>query len=288
MELDVANLTTIISSIPGNVFFKDTECRYIMASHICSMLNTAGRSDFSIIGKTDLEIQVQQELGEKYYNEDKELVQNGGELDYVNEMKFGNLVFYYRIQKKAVYNQQGKIIGVIGMVTDITKETVLQHRLERLSITDVMTGFYNRTYYEMFLSSPLDAKRLPLSIITADFDYLKSVNDKFGHAKGDEYIRTGASIIRENVPEKTNIYRIGGDEFVIELPNCIEGRCQSIMQKIGKDFKLTKIGNVSLSVSLGSFTIENEMQDIAEALKTADKNMYEQKQKHHDSSGVSR
>lgn len=92
MDLNEENLKSIINSIPGNVFFKDTQCRYLYASHLCF-----------IIGKTDPEVQVQKELGEMFYREDCELLKSGGEMEYVSQMQFGNDTYYYKIRNKAVH-----------------------------------------------------------------------------------------------------------------------------------------------------------------------------------------
>ena len=87
----LSELKIILESIPANVFFKDTEGRYQVTSHICEMLNTGGQG--SIIGKTDLEIQPDPKLGRKFYDEDMEIAQTGKEMRYLQEMVFGGVSF---------------------------------------------------------------------------------------------------------------------------------------------------------------------------------------------------
>ena len=275
------NLKAIINAIPGNVFFKDTQCRYVYASHLCSMLNTAGRNDFTIIGKTDLEVQVQKELGEKFYNEDCQLLKSGGEMEYVSEMKFGDATYYYKIQKKTVHVESGEIIGIVGVVTDITQETVLQQELEYISTTDVLTGLNNRASLKRWLESPTPEASFPLSIVSADFDNLKVLNDTHGHYAGDTYLITGAKIMKDTLPEHAKIYRTGGDEFFIVIPKCTEEECNSYISQISKAFQERDIEGVQMSISLGAVTLTDSNQNITEAFYAADDRMYEQKRKHH-------
>ncbi len=284
MDMNAEDLRAIINAIPGNVFFKDTECRYLYASHLCSMLNTAGRPDFTIIGKTDLEVQVQKELGEQYYREDQELLRSGGELEYVSRMQFGSDIYYYKIQKRAVHSSiDGKdtIIGVVGVVTDITQETVLRQRLEYLSSTDALTGLKNRASLMLWLSGPFPADSLPLTIISADFDNLKILNDSYGHDAGDNYLKTGTKLMQDILPEESLIYRTGGDEFLITVPHCDEGKSRSLMEKIEKAFCACTVETVPMSVSLGAVTLTDAGKSLSDAIKESDARMYEQKRAHH-------
>ncbi|MCR5764283.1 MAG: diguanylate cyclase [Treponema sp.] len=281
MDMNADNLKAIINAIPGNVFFKDDQCRYLYVSHLCSMLNTAGRGDFTIIGKTDLEVQVQKELGEQYYKEDCELLKSGGELEYVSQMQFGENLYYYKIQKRAVHGSGGSVIGIVGVVTDITQETVLRQKLEYLSSTDTLTGLKNRASLALWLSQPITSESIPLSIISADFDNLKLLNDNYGHAAGDTYLKTGTKLISDLLPNGACMYRMGGDEFLITLPACKEKDCSVLIEKISESFKSSSIESVPLSISLGMVTLNSVDQNLTEAIHEADARMYEQKRIHH-------
>ncbi|MDO4554963.1 MAG: diguanylate cyclase [Lachnospiraceae bacterium] len=174
------DLERIFRAIPANVFFKDTLCRYQIASQVCSML-TEGDADFSIIGKTDLEVQKEPALGKQYYEEDCRLIAEGGQLKYLSEMHFGGQTYYYEIIKRAVYQPDGKILGIIGMVTDRTETIALQHQLRTISLTDALTQLHNRTFFQQYLENQITPEQLPISIIACDCNNLKYINDTFGH-----------------------------------------------------------------------------------------------------------
>ncbi len=283
MELSRDDLMTILVNIPANVFFKDSECRYQLASRVCQMLNTGGKKDFSIIGKTDLEIQPDKNLGRQYYEEDCELIKKGGEKQYISEMVFPSGTYYYRIQKVAVRDNTNAIIGIVGIISDMTTEITLQKKLELLSITDKMTGVYNRTCYELFLANTINVHNLPMAIISFDFDHLKAVNDTYGHAKGDEYLKYGVSAIENNMPKGSSLYRVGGDEFVLAVKLCGAEKAGHIIQEIQTSVSSFKIGDFCASISLGMAIITDANQSIEEAVKEADSMMYKNKVENHRS-----
>lgn len=271
-------LKMIIQSIPGNVFFKDTECRYQLASHICHMLNGA-REGFTIIGKTDLEVQLEYELGKQYYEEDCELIQNGGEKKYVSEMHFGGQIYYYEIVKRAVCDSDGNIFGVIGMVTDVTKMIEMQNRLEELSVTDALTGAYNRTYLQQWIGKGIGESQLPVSLIIGDCNNLKYMNDIHGHKMGDEYIVKTVELIKGNIGTPAKIIRYGGDEFLIILEKCTEEQCKQKIEILMEKSKECKINDIAISIAFGSSTIVDKQVSIYHEIEKADKKMYEEKKK---------
>ena len=123
-------LVILMDAIPANVFFKDTSCRYQMASHICQMINSGGDPNLTIFGKTDLEIQPDEKLGRKFYEEDRHIIAEGKSYDYLQAMRFGNDTYYYQITKNPVRDYDGNIIGVVGLINDMTEQIRLQNELE--------------------------------------------------------------------------------------------------------------------------------------------------------------
>ena len=95
----------------------------------------------------------------------------------------------------------------------------------RLATTDSLTGLFNRRYAEVYLSDALvraSETGRPLTIMMADIDHFKSVNDRFGHAAGDEVLIEVSARIRDNLRAMDLVSRHGGEEFLIILPD-IEG-----------------------------------------------------------------
>ncbi len=92
--------------------------------------------------------------------------------------------------------------------------------LERLAVTDELTGLHNRRFFFERLDAEIDRAhrygRLP-SLVLVDLDHFKRINDTFGHTTGDAVLRETARVLRENVRETDDIARYGGEEFVLLL-----------------------------------------------------------------------
>ena len=94
--------------------------------------------------------------------------------------------------------------------------------LQKLAVTDELTGLFNRRKFNFDLASALDdAERSgnPTSIVVLDIDFFKQVNDVYGHDHGDNILRQVSYLLKENMRINDAIYRIGGEEFVVICPN---------------------------------------------------------------------
>ena len=106
------------------------------------------------------------------------------------------------------------LIGAVVTFTDITERKQSEERIEYLHNHDALTGLLNRRSIEAEIIKCDRESLYPVSILYADLNGLKLVNDVFGHAAGDELIRIAAQILQESCTEHKLIGRIGGDEFV--------------------------------------------------------------------------
>lgn len=160
------------------------------------------------------------------------------------------------------------------LIRDITKRLELEQKLEYLSYHDQLTGLYNRRYFEEELRR-IDVKRnLPISIVFADVNGLKLINDSFGHELGDELLQQVASILTKACREDEIIARLGGDEFVIVLQNTGLEEAEQVVYRMRQKIEESHIKGISLSVSFGIDTkqyVHDEMKDI---IKRAEDAMY--------------
>ena len=161
----------------------------------------------------------------------------------------------------------------------------LNHKLEQISMTDEMTGFFNRLGYEKYAIPYLENCRNMGNIgaiMVVDINKMKFINDKYGHLKGDIAIKVVAQIIRENLPEFWSAVRYGGDEFVL-LGKCLaEKNVEKLKKKILESLacKVSKMKlPFPLGISIGSVLV-NPGQDISmeEYFRMADNAMYMMKQ----------
>jgi len=169
------------------------------------------------------------------------------------------------------------IIGKYIIYTDISQRKKAERDILYMSYHDILTGLYNRRFFEEEIKR-LDTKRnYPLAIVMADINKLKIVNDVFGHKKGDALLKKAAEIIKNECRSDDIIARIGGDEFAVMLPNTTIEDATMLIDRIKKICSKTHIKAIEISVAFGVCIKENEKQDINEIMKKAEDNMYRQK-----------
>lgn len=157
--------------------------------------------------------------------------------------------------------------------------TVLNGELEQLSITDSLTGLYNRRYMENRMEDLLEKARedtVPFGVIMIDIDLFKVVNDRFGHQAGDEVLKELARVLEGGVRSDDFVGRLGGEEFLILLGSTGEQEavetgkrlCQLAADKVWESIAVT----VSVGVSVYA---EGDTQ--RELLARADEALYKSK-----------
>ena len=148
-----------------------------------------------------------------------------------------------------------------------------------LSTVDLLTGVLNRNEMNnrvMQLSVDDRPGRKNIGIVFADLNGLKNINDCNGHSAGDKLIKDAAAILKVVFPEK-EIYRAGGDEFMVLLRDTTLEQLEQYEKEIKA--KAAETDNVSFAVGL---SIKEDSQQIYDAMKIADVNMYEDKKKYYE------
>jgi diguanylate cyclase (GGDEF)-like protein len=160
----------------------------------------------------------------------------------------------------------------------LAKFARVQKSLSDLSNHDTLTGIYNRLFFETELKRLDSSRQFPISIIMTDLDNLKHVNDAFGHRAGDQLLKNLASLFNAIFRHEDIICRIGGDEFVILLPNTGEAETRIIMERLNKqvDSFNRDHPDLPIGISIGVSTA-SQGESLLGHLKIADNLMYEEK-----------
>ena len=185
----------------------------------------------------------------------------------------------------------GNFTGIIGTFSDITKSVELNHLLSRyqdelyhLSVTDPLTGLYNRRHFdsqlEVILSDHLP-KNMPVCLLLIDLDGFKFINDTYGHPFGDEVLRTTAQLLKQQVRRNDYIARLAGDEFAMVLKNTDIENATRIAQKLHDRISDTRIplpvGHMQLQSSMGVAEAPTHAANAQDLVSAADVALYHSK-----------
>lgn len=151
-----------------------------------------------------------------------------------------------------------------------------------LSIKDPLTGLFNRRYLENHLDALLGqavAARRVLSILIADVDHFKSINDAYGHASGDAVLKEVAGRFRRNTRGLDLVCRLGGEEFVVVMPNTAIGQAVQIGERLragiaAEPFRLEAGPRLAVTASIGVAALEHPSDIPATLLRRADNALY--------------
>jgi len=155
----------------------------------------------------------------------------------------------------------------------------VEEKIRYLGIHDSLTNLYNRAYFDEEMKRLDNGRQFPVSVLMADIDDLKGINDQEGHATGDECLRLAAQALKAAFRTEDVVARIGGDEFAALLPGIDARMAGKAKQRIIDNIKKqnAKRKGKSLQISMGVSTAE-KIGSLVEALRLADDQMYLEKQ----------
>jgi len=169
--------------------------------------------------------------------------------------------------------------SVVSLV-DITERKEIEEKLRYMGTHDDLTGLYNRAFFEAEMARFEQGRAFPISIVMADVDGLKMVNDTKGHRAGDELLKLAAQVMREAFRADDIVARIGGDEFAAILPGKDSSVTESIVERVRSSLPFHNEDYPDLLLTLSIGTAEGKKGDIlANVHKRADKLMYEEKKR---------
>lgn len=279
-SMSIEMVERILKELPVNIFFKDTDCKYVFSSHYWNHVKQDGSKDWDIKGKSSADVRKDgQKEARSSYEQDRRIIETGEPVTYITALNNDGKKEYIEVTKCPVRDDNNEVIGIVGLVSDITKRKEMEEQLEIYAQTDMLTGLYNRRYLEYWIKERLIKDMFPVGVISADCDGLKRINDAYGHHAGDELIRNTTSLFRVCMPEQSILFRMGGDEFLLLLPNTDLSKTEEYIGMMQKTAEKMKIYGNPLSVSFGAAVYDDEKVVFEEMIHRADRRMYEDKQR---------
>ncbi len=250
---------SLVRNLPQNIIRKDPEGRLTFVNQrYCEWM---GKSPEDLIGKTDYDL-FPPDLAEQYRQDDLRIMKSGETFGTEEEhiLPDGKKL-YVRVVKTPLYNFQSDLIGIQGIFWDVTERRELREsiqrkneELKRLSITDPLTGVYNRLYLDRefrILLNALSRSKGRVSILMLDIDNFKKINDLQGHAAGDEALRSCVKRIQGALRRKSDLLiRLGGDEFLVALFENESARESPEAARVAENL-LEAVREIGIKVSVG-------------------------------------
>jgi diguanylate cyclase (GGDEF)-like protein len=190
---------------------------------------------------------------------------------------------HLEVTEYLIFNDENKVLGIEGIVRDITEHIVAKNRISNMLYRDTLTGISNRLHLEILMEKLIintHGKNKTFSMLFLDLDYFKHINDTLGHDVGDLLLQQIAYTLNDIIGTNDIFARVGGDEFVI------------IFKDIGKEALLIMIENLmkcmnqpwiikeyelSVSASIGVVMYPEDGKSTIDLMKSADIAMYKAK-----------
>jgi len=277
-------LRLFADNVPAMTVSWDEDLRCRFANKVFTEFFRVAVED--IIGK-----HVREVLGEEVYREiEGHFVQvlQGHPVTYQRTRKLPNGESrYLEIKLLPQIGDHGKVLGCFSVTTDITEHKLVEERIQRVAHHDSLTGLPNRLLFNDRLNQAISlAKRdsRQFALLYLDLDRFKPVNDTLGHTAGDELLQAAAARIRHQVRESDTVARVGGDEFIVILPDIArreeaETVAKKIIAALAAPFQLVnQKQSVDIGISIGIAAYPADAGDADALVKAADAAMYSAKQ----------
>lgn len=285
-------MNTIMNNSQDTIYVKDIHLKFIMNSqaHARQFNLTDSRE---MIGKSDSDF-FPEDFARRTLLEEQEIIRTGrpliGSIERV-EIEPGKSR-WFSASKYPLYDEHGSIIGIWGTSRDITvlkqaeeSLALANEELRCLSRIDELSGLFNRRYFFEALYACVKCHDDDLScgkansfcLVSLDIDHFKAVNDTHGHMDGDEAIRHISRMLKENCREADLVFRIGGDEYSILLPNTGLSAARVQSERIRRAVEATPLnlrGTLCpLTISIG-VSCYDDFADVNELVRDADMRLY--------------
>lgn len=169
-------------------------------------------------------------------------------------------------------------IALIYILLDVIY--ALQTKMARLALKDELTGAYNRREMNARLAIAADRKKrydAASSLMIIDLDHFKSINDTYGHAAGDRVLVELVDLLRSNCRRADEVFRAGGEEFVILLPDTSIDGATTLVDKIMKALRGRRLADLSVTASIGIAEIATD-ETVESWMSRADAALYRAKE----------
>jgi diguanylate cyclase (GGDEF)-like protein/PAS domain S-box-containing protein len=276
-------LRALLDNIPDVVFFKDPNGVFLDCN--AAFTDLLGYSRYEVIGNTDRAI-ADVDKYERLKAQDRQVIEQESPLRIHDTWKnYLGQSIEMDVIKAPVFNDQGELLGILGIGRDITHQRQMEDKLRYLAHHDPLTHLPNRSLLaeRVVLAMTESACRNTLmAVCYIDLDGFKPVNDTYGHAEGDRLLIEISIRLQRCLRLGDTVARLGGDEFSIllaDLENAAQAKTllEQALSAIALPFQIHPEATVSVSSSIGYTLYPFDHVDADALLRHADQAMYHAK-----------
>jgi diguanylate cyclase (GGDEF)-like protein/PAS domain S-box-containing protein len=287
-KVERALFRAVIDQVPDHLFAKDSNGRFVLANR--ALAGDFGFKTDEMIGKTDFDLHAP-EIAARFVADDQKVIASREPLLDIEEFVVGVAgdTRWLSTSKVPLRDESDNVVGILGISRDVTDRKRAEEQIHFMAHHDALTSLPNRTLLMDRVNQAVgQAQRngTRVTVIFADLDNFKLVNDSLGHNAGDTLLKTVADRMLKCVRSTDTVVRLGGDEFVILLVGQEAGpNSLAVLDRIrtaiaepvpieGQFFRVT--------CSIGLATYPGDGEDAETLLMNADIAMYQAKEKGRD------
>lgn len=280
-ESELKKFYQVVEYSPASIVITDYEgnIEYVNPKFV----QLTGYLFHEVIGKNPRVLKSNDTPSEEYRNLWEKITQGQEWVGEFHNVKKNGETYWERALISPIIDDTGKITHFIAVKEDITIQKRIQEELHLLSISDALTGIYNRRkILDVGQCQWAECYRCnhDFSVCMIDIDRFKQINDRFGHNVGDHVLKTIAQSCKKILPQKYTIGRLGGEEFLVILPGCdlsqaihwaeiIRQEIESL-PKIDSEIFFPVTASIGVAVRLGC-------EDLEGLIAQADRALYQAK-----------
>lgn len=278
-QLPPVALQSVLDALPMPVFFKDRAGIYRGCNGAFATIFDLTPVD--VVGKTVFDV-APPDLAQIYYDADEALMSAGASQTYESQVqaKDGQRVDVI-FTKTVLRDAQGNVSGLVGTMMDITERKLMERQLAELATRDALTGLMNRRAilaHLQALHEDRSKQRQPLCVLMCDVDHFKSVNDRHGHAVGDEVLKAVSQALRDDLRDGDQVGRVGGEEFLVVLQSTDPERLVQVGERLRQLIAVKTIAHqdrvFSVTLSVGAARSLSADEDWSSVVTRADHALY--------------
>ncbi len=187
-----------------------------------------------------------------------------------------------------VRDADGRILRLIGTVTDCRRESRELARLRRLAETDGLTGLLNRRAFQRQAQEALDQGADAALLFMVDMDRFKEINDTYGHQAGDDALRLAAQALRDFAGQSGGIAgRLGGDEFAVFLPRPTPGQAAALLAQLEAALRFRPSPDAHVCAATVGMAAAQAGEGYAALYRRADEDLYRRRAQRREAAAAS-